>query len=253
MAQSAQSREEPSMEDILSSIRRIIQSNDETEGGNEAPADPAPASSNEHALPSMAEIAEASVASTEEVSAPVVEAPVVNTQAKSEVPEPEVAETPAAPEVPEVKAPMDMSAIQAQVAAKQAQQTSEKPTEGTLTEAPARASQAEQNSAPEPEAAASVPSQSKPSTEVVQQDSGPASTNERSSSALISAGPEAQVVASFAQLSDAVEAQTNKSLDEMAGDMLKPMLQEWLDNNLPGLVERLVREEIERVARGGGE
>jgi len=29
------------------------------------------------------------------------------------------------------------------------------------------------------------------------------------------------------------------------------MLQDWLDNNLPTLVERLVREEIERVARGG--
>ncbi|RUZ12587.1 DUF2497 domain-containing protein, partial [Mesorhizobium sp. M7A.F.Ca.CA.001.09.1.1] len=27
-------------------------------------------------------------------------------------------------------------------------------------------------------------------------------------------------------------------------------LQDWLDNNLPTLVERLVREEIERVARG---
>ncbi|MBX4420684.1 DUF2497 domain-containing protein, partial [Mycobacterium tuberculosis] len=28
------------------------------------------------------------------------------------------------------------------------------------------------------------------------------------------------------------------------------LLQDWLDNNLPNLVERLVREEIERVARG---
>ena len=28
------------------------------------------------------------------------------------------------------------------------------------------------------------------------------------------------------------------------------MLREWMDNNLPVLVERLVREEIERVARG---
>ena len=38
--------------------------------------------------------------------------------------------------------------------------------------------------------------------------------------------------------------------DEIAEDMLRPMLQEWLDDNLPTLVERLVREEIERVARG---
>jgi len=36
----------------------------------------------------------------------------------------------------------------------------------------------------------------------------------------------------------------------MAAEMLRPMLQEWLEDNLPTLVERLVREEIERVARG---
>jgi cell pole-organizing protein PopZ len=32
-------------------------------------------------------------------------------------------------------------------------------------------------------------------------------------------------------------------------EMLRPMLKAWLDDNLPPLVERLVREEIERVAR----
>jgi cell pole-organizing protein PopZ len=33
--------------------------------------------------------------------------------------------------------------------------------------------------------------------------------------------------------------------------MLRPMLRVWLDDNLPTIVERLVRAEIERVARGG--
>jgi cell pole-organizing protein PopZ len=33
--------------------------------------------------------------------------------------------------------------------------------------------------------------------------------------------------------------------------MLRPMLKKWLDDNLPTIVERLVRVEIERVARGG--
>jgi cell pole-organizing protein PopZ len=33
--------------------------------------------------------------------------------------------------------------------------------------------------------------------------------------------------------------------------MLRPMLKQWLDDNLPAVVERLVRAEIERVARGG--
>jgi len=50
---------------------------------------------------------------------------------------------------------------------------------------------------------------------------------------------------------EALEASRRRSLDQMAEEMLRPMLQEWLDNNLPTLVEKLVREEIERVARGG--
>ena len=41
-------------------------------------------------------------------------------------------------------------------------------------------------------------------------------------------------------------------LEESARDMIKPMLKNWLDDNLPKLVERLVREEIERVVRKGG-
>ncbi|MEW6630528.1 MAG: PopZ family protein [Pseudomonadota bacterium] len=59
-----------------------------------------------------------------------------------------------------------------------------------------------------------------------------------------------QVAASFGELSDAFASRSKKTFDEMAEEMLRPMLQDWLDNNLPTLVERLVREEIERVARG---
>ena len=59
-----------------------------------------------------------------------------------------------------------------------------------------------------------------------------------------------QVAASFGELSEAFAARSKKSFDELAEQMLRPMLQEWLDNNLPLLVEKLVREEIERVARG---
>ena len=40
-------------------------------------------------------------------------------------------------------------------------------------------------------------------------------------------------------------------IEEMAREMLRPMLKQWLDDNLPVMVERLVRSEIERVARGG--
>ncbi|WP_208248073.1 DUF2497 domain-containing protein [Rhizobium sp. T1470] len=59
-----------------------------------------------------------------------------------------------------------------------------------------------------------------------------------------------QVARSFEELAAAIDGAERRSLDEIAEDMLRPMLREWLDDNLPTLVERLVREEIERVARG---
>ncbi len=41
------------------------------------------------------------------------------------------------------------------------------------------------------------------------------------------------------------------TLKDMSRDLLRPMLKSWLDENLPALVERLVKAEIERVVRGG--
>jgi uncharacterized protein len=60
-----------------------------------------------------------------------------------------------------------------------------------------------------------------------------------------------QVSAAFSDLTSAIEKERQQSLAEIAEDMIRPMLQEWLDNNLPTMVERLVREEIERVSRSG--
>ena len=70
------------------------------------------------------------------------------------------------------------------------------------------------------------------------------------SPALVSPAVGERVAQSFGALAEAVDAVPRRSFDEIAEDMLRPMLQEWLDDNLPTLVERLVREEIERVARG---
>ncbi|WP_037084565.1 DUF2497 domain-containing protein [Neorhizobium vignae] len=67
---------------------------------------------------------------------------------------------------------------------------------------------------------------------------------------LLSAEAGAQVAKSFSELASVFNGMERRSLEDMAGDMLRPMLQEWLDDNLPTLVERLVREEIERVSRG---
>jgi len=43
---------------------------------------------------------------------------------------------------------------------------------------------------------------------------------------------------------------TTENLDSNVQQIIRPMLREWLDNNLPSMVERLVRDEIERVSRG---
>jgi uncharacterized protein len=40
------------------------------------------------------------------------------------------------------------------------------------------------------------------------------------------------------------------SLEDLVRETLRPMLKSWLDENLPGVVERLVQVEIERVIRG---
>ena len=46
--------------------------------------------------------------------------------------------------------------------------------------------------------------------------------------------------------------QNSRTLDDLVQEMLRPMLKNWLDDNLPSMVERLVRAEIERVSRGRG-
>jgi uncharacterized protein len=43
-----------------------------------------------------------------------------------------------------------------------------------------------------------------------------------------------------------------RTLEEIVRELLRPLLQAWLDGHLPGIVERLVREEIARVAGEAG-
>jgi cell pole-organizing protein PopZ len=80
--------------------------------------------------------------------------------------------------------------------------------------------------------------------------SAPSATPGAQRPSIISPAAGRQVAAAFGELSEAFAARSKKTLDELAEQILRPMLQEWLDNNLPLLVEKLVREEIERVARG---
>lgn len=67
--------------------------------------------------------------------------------------------------------------------------------------------------------------------------------------------PEAQATASaaFGALASTMLSHSGgaRTLEEIVEDLLRPLLKAWLDQNLPPLVEKLVREEIERVARRG--
>ena len=77
--------------------------------------------------------------------------------------------------------------------------------------------------------------------------SPPAATLDRS---LISSSTMAAVDSAFNSLANTVIGQNARTLEDLVKEMLRPMLKSWLDDNLPGLVDRIVRAEIERVSRG---
>jgi cell pole-organizing protein PopZ len=67
---------------------------------------------------------------------------------------------------------------------------------------------------------------------------------------LVSSATSAAVDSAFNALAQTVLVHNARTLEDLVREMLRPMLKVWLDDNLPGMVERLVRAEIERVSRG---
>lgn len=67
---------------------------------------------------------------------------------------------------------------------------------------------------------------------------------------LLSPRSDEAVQSAFNQLADIILSEQTRTLEDLVKEMMQPMLRHWLDDNLPVLVERLVREEIERVSRG---
>jgi uncharacterized protein len=67
---------------------------------------------------------------------------------------------------------------------------------------------------------------------------------------LVSSVTTAAVDSAFNTLAQTVLVQNGRTLEDLVREMLRPLLKTWLDDNLPGMVERLVRAEIERVSRG---
>ena len=68
--------------------------------------------------------------------------------------------------------------------------------------------------------------------------------------ALLSQDTEASVAAAFSSLTQAIFSNEPRTIEDVMKELLRPMIKTWLDDNLPSVVERLVREEISRVARG---
>lgn len=99
-------------------------------------------------------------------------------------------------------------------------------------------------------AAAEEVAPARPAADAPRQRRAAASANREEDELLISEAAGASVHAAFGALSHTILTANAKTLDDLVKDMLRPMLRAWLDENLPAVVERLVRAEIERVSRG---
>lgn len=229
---------EPTMEDILSSIRKIIS---EEGGTNDSLNLPRPAESS----PSVDEQPEMVAVETEtfgEAEAPKVDETSMETdetgdlsmeditQADSEAAEVEDDSEMADSELP----PLSQFAAEVRAARDLVAPSQEAP---AMPDEPAQAASqvqmADATPAPKQETVSAIAARSDDESEAFR-------------GALMSPSSGGAVSGSFDRLKrsalDDAEATTEA--------ILRPMLREWLDENLPTLVERLVREEIERVARG---
>jgi cell pole-organizing protein PopZ len=67
---------------------------------------------------------------------------------------------------------------------------------------------------------------------------------------LVGAVAASAAASAFGKLSAAVAMPADgQTLDGVVRELLKPLLKEWLDANLPAIVQTAVQEEVERIAR----
>ena len=103
----------------------------------------------------------------------------------------------------------------------------------------------EPESEPEPEPEPEPVAEEEPEIEVIDDDVD--------DDKLVSDEVEEVSVATMSGLTAALAATAlvgngEKTLEELTKELLRPILKEWLDTNLPDMVERIVREEVERIA-----
>ncbi|MEO1168593.1 MAG: DUF2497 domain-containing protein [Pseudomonadota bacterium] len=86
-----------------------------------------------------------------------------------------------------------------------------------------------------------------PSADVAEQSAEPIAADETVEASQAAFAALTAITKSRAEGSD---AQESHPLEGLVREMLRPMLKEWLDENLPGLVEEMVAREIARIASG---
>lgn len=243
MAQANSVQREPSMEEILASIRRIIEDNDTGRRPAVDFGQVRPEPEDDRAERNVIEV-EAFRAELQTAKAAPLETKPEAAPAKFEHVEREEVVVPAWPTI-EPRKPV---VIEPAAPVAEAIATARPITTATWTPSSTAAVEDMERLAG-PASVVAVESEPAP----VLQPAVDASVQEEVSlarPAIISEQAGKQVSAAFGELNEAYAARSRKSFDDIAAEMMRPMLQDWLDNNLPTLVERLVREEIERIARG---
>lgn len=91
-----------------------------------------------------------------------------------------------------------------------------------------------------------------PASDTVSFDSPSASSADES--ALLTDRAAGAALSAFSKLSGSMPIRRSDSpgegtLEDIVRDMLRPMLRSWLDENLPPIIERLVRRELEKLSR----
>lgn len=129
-------------------------------------------------------------------------------------------------------------------------------TERAHEEAPAESGE-EVMAPPEPETPPAIEAALEPLPEPVRepepvraQPVAPAQAAAPREESLISRRAAVTAASAFRELSAAAQPpRESRTLEDIARELLQPMLREWLDQNLPRIVENAVREEVERISR----
>jgi cell pole-organizing protein PopZ len=68
---------------------------------------------------------------------------------------------------------------------------------------------------------------------------------------LVGAVAATAAASAFGQLSAAIQMPADgRTLEDVVRELLRPLLKQWLDDNLPAIVQATVDKEVERIARG---